>query len=169
MILWWPCVELFDWSSKKKIWRGCSLSIIQTSRVLQEVTSRWPVSSGQGIWLRKAEVDPSLLVSGLNSHQQNKMAAISLSSHCARSLCIFSSQKLRCFCTQGDSRTTHVPVMLKECLSFLAPRDGQVGRTFYPSFVYQSLRVAVFFSSNCIELLIFQLYLKVLNKTVLWN
>ena len=46
--------------------------------------------------------------------------------HCARSLFIFSSQKLRWFCTQGDSHTVHVPVMLKECLSFLAPRDGQV-------------------------------------------
>ena len=42
-------------------WRGCSLSTIQTSRVLQEVTSRWPASSGQAIRLRKAEVDPSLL------------------------------------------------------------------------------------------------------------
>ncbi|XP_068671692.1 ribosomal RNA small subunit methyltransferase H-like [Montipora foliosa] len=52
------------------------------------------------------------------------MAALSM--HCARSLFIFSSQKLRWFCTQGDSHTVHVPVMLKECLSFLAPRDGQV-------------------------------------------
>lgn len=102
------------------------------------------VKSQRLVWIRNS------MVSGLNGHKQNKMAAISLSSHCARSLCIFSSQKLRCFCTQGDSRTTHVPVMLKECLSFLAPRDGQVGRTFYPSFVYQSLPVAVFLSSGCI-------------------
>ena len=28
MIFWWPGVELIDWSSKEKIWRGCSLSII---------------------------------------------------------------------------------------------------------------------------------------------
>lgn len=53
------------------------------------------------------------------------MAANSLS-FCARSLCLFPSQKFRYFCTQGDSHTVHVPVMLKECLSFLAPRDGQV-------------------------------------------
>ncbi|PFX12141.1 putative methyltransferase-like protein 15 [Stylophora pistillata] len=38
------------------------------------------------------------------------------------------SQKLRYFCTQGDSHTVHVLVMLKECLSFLAPCDGQVSR-----------------------------------------
>lgn len=56
----------------------------------------------------------------------NKMAASPLSLYCARSLFIFPYQKLRCFCTQGDSHTVHVPVMLKECLSFLAPRDGQV-------------------------------------------
>lgn len=59
---------------------------------------------------------------------QNKMAASSLSLYCARSLFIFPYQKLRCFCTQGDSHTVHVPVMLKECLSFLTPRDGQVSR-----------------------------------------
>ena len=41
------------------------------------------------------------------------------------------SQKLRCFCTQGDSHTIHVPVMLKECLSFLAPRDGQVSHEMF--------------------------------------
>lgn len=59
------------------------------------------------------------------------MAAGSLSSFCARSLFILPSQKLRCFCTQGDSHTIHVPVMLKECLSFLAPRDGQVSHEIF--------------------------------------
>lgn len=59
------------------------------------------------------------------------MAASSLSSFCARSLFLFPSQKLRCFCTQGDSHTIHVPVMLKECLSFLAPRDGQVSHEVF--------------------------------------
>ena len=71
------------------------------------------------------------LVGGFSHRRQNKMAASSLSSFCARSLFIFPSQKLRCFCTQGDSHTVHVPVMLKECLSFLAPRDGQVSRVFF--------------------------------------
>ena len=60
------------------------------------------------------------------------MAASSFS-FCARSLCLIPSQKFRYFCTQGDSHTVHVPVMLKECLSFLAPRDGQVSR-FYSFF-----------------------------------
>ena len=59
------------------------------------------------------------------------MAASSLSSFCARSLFIFPSQKFRCFCTQGDSHNIHVPVMLKECLSFLAPRDGQVSHEVF--------------------------------------
>ena len=59
------------------------------------------------------------------------MAASSLSSLCTRSLFILPSQKLRCFCTQGDSHTIHVPVMLKECLSFLAPRDGQVSHEMF--------------------------------------
>ena len=54
------------------------------------------------------------------------MAAGSSPLHCVRSLFIFSSHKLRGFCTQGDSHIVHVPVMLKECLSFLAPQDGQV-------------------------------------------
>lgn len=67
-------------------------------------------------------------ISGQSFHtnKENNMAASFLSSFCARSLFILPSQKLRCFCTQGDSHTIHVPVMLKECLSFLAPRDGQV-------------------------------------------
>ena len=94
----------------------------------------------------------------LKTFNENKMAASSLSFHFARSLSLFPSRKLRCFCTQGDSHTVHVPVMLKECLSFLAPRDGQVSRVKCSLWSgYKPLRATVFISS-CVRLPCFRLF-----------
>lgn len=87
------------------------------------------------LWLspfwKQARLNPHCFWSVVSHKWENKMAASSLSLFCARSLFLFPSQKLRCFCTQGDSHTIHVPVMLKECLSFLAPRDGQVSHEVF--------------------------------------
>ncbi|XP_001640863.2 ribosomal RNA small subunit methyltransferase H [Nematostella vectensis] len=54
------------------------------------------------------------------------MAAGSLLTQFGRIFFIFSRRKRRFLSTQAETHTLHIPVMSRECLGFLAPKDGEV-------------------------------------------